>query len=731
MGRKRKEDLIDLPADGLGPAMSTQKRDLSFLYPLLLGAIAFFMVVGFEPLNPVNAGWILGRLDPTQHYLGWLFYRNSEWIFPIGLNPLFGQDLSSSIVYSDSIPLLAIPFKTLGPFLPERFHYFGIWLFSCFLLQAWLAWKILGLYSKSTTLRLLGCGFFLFFPPMLWRINTPAGGHSALVGHFLILSAIYLILRPTQSKRALLWVLLLSLSVLTHFYIFAIVAVIWLADLANHLMVQHDIRFKEVLQETLTGLLCVLLLAWQVGYFAISSSLNSDRGYGFYGMNVLGLIDSQGWSYILESRTNPSSWGEGFAYLGLGIIIAGLVALITLLKQPSSNTRSFKIFFKHHPYLGFLIIAITIFAISNRVGIGDFSLTYPLPAWLLAMADTLRSSARMFWPVHYLLMIGIFIVIVRTFSNKTAFVILACCFVIQVADTSRGWLRNREQLANYVSPDVHAQKLSNVFWREAPKYYRNLTLVPSINMPPNWENFSIYAASHGLTTNAVHMARIDLRKQNQSNIKLNQQINTGSLDRDTLYVVENRFVIAALATAPKDTAIAKVDTFNIIAPDWNRCYTCPPISAELILAKGRYASQLGEIISFANTSPNRSYYLRDGWSWSEDWGTWSDTDLATLNLSWPTTPTKSLTLKFDTFVVKGKHPIQEIDVIVNGIFYQKMTLIHVYDNQLVINFTPEMKKDPYLTIEFKLHNLARPVDLIADRPDHRKLGIGVRTAVFR
>jgi hypothetical protein len=86
-------------------------------------------------------------------------------------------------------------------------------------------------------------------------------------------------------------------------------------------------------------------------------------------------------------------------------------------------------------------------------------------------------------------------------------------------------------------------------------------------MPPNWENFSIYAASHGLTTNAVHMARIDLVKQEQSNVKLNQQIDSGILDRDTLYVVENRFVIAALATVPESTAIAKIDTFNIIAPD--------------------------------------------------------------------------------------------------------------------------------------------------------------------
>ena len=129
--------------------MNLQKRDYSFLYPLLLGAAAFFMVVGFAPLNPNNADWILGRLDPTQHYLGWLFFRNGPWTFPAGLSPLFGQDLSSSIVYSDSIPLLAITFKAIGPLLPDRFHYFGIWIFASFLLPAWLAWKILGLYSNS------------------------------------------------------------------------------------------------------------------------------------------------------------------------------------------------------------------------------------------------------------------------------------------------------------------------------------------------------------------------------------------------------------------------------------------------------------------------------------------------------------------------------------------------------------------------------------------------------
>lgn len=711
--------------------MHLQKRDYSFLYPLLLGAIAFFVVVGFAPLDPNNADWILGRLDPTQHYLGWLFYRNGPWTFPVGLSPLFGQDLSSSIVYSDSIPLLAIPLKAIGPLLPDRFHYFGIWIFASFLLQAWLAWKILGFYSKSKALRLLGCGLFVFFPPMLWRINTPAGGHSALVGQFLILWALYLILRPTQNKRTLLWVLLLSTTVLTHFYLFAIVSLLWIADLANHRFIQRDMSTKHVLQEILLAFLCTLFLAWQAGYFAISASLNNDRGYGFYGMNVLGLFDSQGWSYVLESRTNPSSWGEGFAYLGLGLIVAGLFALIALLKTSSGNISSLKAFFRNHRYLGVLIIFLTVFAISNRVGLGDFSFTYPLPAWLLKMADILRSSARLFWPIHYLLIVTFFVAIVRTFSHKVAIGILALCFILQASDTSKGWLENRKQLATRHSAEEHTENLRNVFWNEAGKRYRDLIIVPSVNRPPNWENFAVYAVTHHMRTNAAHMARVDLAKQEASNIKLNRQIDTGSFDQDTLYVIENRFVIAALASAPENTAIAKIDTFNVIAPKWNICSTCPPIDSALLLARDRYASKLGETISFANSSPNRSYYLRSGWSWSEYWGTWSDSKVAILNFSWPTGPSKSINLKFDTFVVKGKLPVQEIDVKVNGIFYKKLSLTHVYDNALEIVFTPEMKKAKYFSVEFDIGHPTRPVDLIVDRPDHRKLGIGVRTAVFR
>jgi hypothetical protein len=234
-----------------------------------------------------------------------------------------------------------------------------------------------------------------------------------------------------------------------------------------------------------------------------------------------------------------------------------------------------------------------------------------------------------------------------------------------------------------------------------------------------------------MTTNSVHMARVDLEKQESSNIKLNQQIETGKFDSNTLYVVENRFVIAALANKPSNTAIAKIDTFNVIAPDWNSCKQCPSIQPSLILASDHYASKLGELISFSSSSPNRSYYLRSGWSWSEDWGTWSDSKTAILNLSWPTKSPKSISLKFDAFVVKGKLPIQEIDVKVNGVPFKKLSLSQSHNNEINIKFTSAMKEAKYLEIEFDIHNLARPADLIENGADQRKLGIGLRTAIFR
>jgi hypothetical protein len=184
--------------------------------------------MGIKPLYPQNVAWLNG-LDPIQHYIGWAFYRYGPWTFPVGLNPGYGMELSSSIVYTDSIPLLAILFKPFSALLPETFQYLGLWTLACFVFQAYFAGRLMSLITSDRLIVLLGSAFFVFAPPMLWRM----GYHTALASHFLILAALYLNLKPGSNHHIRNWSLVIVVASLVHFYILAMVMALWLADLLD------------------------------------------------------------------------------------------------------------------------------------------------------------------------------------------------------------------------------------------------------------------------------------------------------------------------------------------------------------------------------------------------------------------------------------------------------------------------------------------------------------------
>jgi hypothetical protein len=56
--------------------------------------------------------------------LGWYFFQNDIWRFPLGSNPNYGEEIASSIVYTDSIPILAFLFKSIRSLIPGNFQYF-------------------------------------------------------------------------------------------------------------------------------------------------------------------------------------------------------------------------------------------------------------------------------------------------------------------------------------------------------------------------------------------------------------------------------------------------------------------------------------------------------------------------------------------------------------------------------------------------------------------------------
>ena len=152
---------------------------------LFIFSISFcFYLLGYDNFNFSNQSWLING-DLAQYQLGWKFYRDDIWRFPLGLNPNYGITNSSSIIYSDSIPLFAVFFKIFRSFLSEEFQYFSFWIFICIYLQALFSFKIIYYFTKNTPYSLVSSLFFIFSTILIYR----SGIHfnSSLVNSRLLL----------------------------------------------------------------------------------------------------------------------------------------------------------------------------------------------------------------------------------------------------------------------------------------------------------------------------------------------------------------------------------------------------------------------------------------------------------------------------------------------------------------------------------------------------------------
>ena len=117
---------------------------INFLF-LFISFIFLVAVIGIDNINFQNTGWLYKGNDSTTIQLGWYFFLNDDWRFPLGSNPNYGEELGSSIVFSDSIPILALFFKLFKSFIPGNFQYFSFWFLKTKSLEffVWLKKKLL------------------------------------------------------------------------------------------------------------------------------------------------------------------------------------------------------------------------------------------------------------------------------------------------------------------------------------------------------------------------------------------------------------------------------------------------------------------------------------------------------------------------------------------------------------------------------------------------------------
>lgn len=594
---------------------------LQFIIPAFIGIFAFLLIAGPEILDPQNIAWLAGG-DPAQHYLGWTFFRQSEWTFPLGLNPLFGLDLSSAIVFSDSLPILAFLFKPFSAFLPESFQYFGLWILLCFVLQAMLAWKLAGLITQDIIVKISITGFCVFSPIMLWRLR----GHISLASHFLILSAFYLYIQSRQTPRPIAWVVLLCATTLIHFYLLAMVGAIWVASLVDRHYAQPR-EWKRHSLEFLAGLAAGLLVAWQAGYFSVAGGAGSG-GYGYFRMNLVSPFDSDGWSHVLKDLTGGGGDYEGFNFLGLGVILLGATVLPALPAGISAITARVR----RARALSIVLALLSLFAVSNVVGIGPIDINIPIPGFVRNISNVLRSSGRMFWPVYYVLIFGIFFAVFRVWGLKKARWIFPAALAIQLLDTNAGWVAQDARLA-MPPARVWETPMTDPFWDHAARNYSSLRWIMPQSELLHWEHLASYAASHGMGTDAVYLARVDWNALRAANARANAELETGQYQQDSLYVLDDPS--ARIATRTLDSErdmLATIDGFHVLAPGWRQCADCP---SDYAVDPNRLYGPLLLDTDIVITDQTGENYLLDGWAFPEDWGVWSQSPVASLQFTAP------------------------------------------------------------------------------------------------
>jgi len=523
---------------------------LRFFAPLaaaLIGLFFFLFIYGVAVLNPTNVDWLLAGGDLSQHFIGWQFYRLSDWTFPLGVASNLAYPHGLAITFMDSIPLLAIPFKFIAPLLPSDFQYFGIWGLTCFMLQGTFAALIVRHWTKNITVILLASIIFILSPIMLGRMFI----HTALAGHWIILLGILLLIKSTAIRTnklfILAWSTTLSLSVMIHPYFFAMNAALLLMGI----VLRYD-TLKRALITFFIPLFSAGFIFWCIGGFTIKTV--GAGGLGDYGLNLNSLTNPLGWSGLLGNLPYGKAGGESLAYLGLGVLIAGVVAAMYLLFKCKDKPFRAKVMqLLHSRYLLIFIILLGLFilSVSTHVQLGSVTLLeYHLPQAIEKLLSVFRASARLFWPIYYLLMVAIIVVCIRMFDKKNKLIVVsffALVVSVQAVDVLRsGAAQASHSHFQQVSTIHYYNKLSGVFWSDAAKDKKHIIYLGNL-YNEDFKEVAEFAIKHNLTLNTGYFARAPTTAIEATIESAKNDLLIGKPSADTLYITKDKYVVDELS----------------------------------------------------------------------------------------------------------------------------------------------------------------------------------------
>lgn len=698
------------------------------LSPLQAALLALAMAVGMVGyIYPLSflAGHssFFDQGDAAHHVNGWLAYVADGWRFPLmrtlALNPPDGIN----IIFTDSIPLLALLLKLFKPWLPDGFHYFGWWhvvvyvsqaLASVFLLRA------LGIKHLAGTVA--GVGFALMSPVLTNRV-----AHVALATHAFILLAIAVCwLGATgqwRSQKVHRWATGLAvLSMLIHAYLFGMVMLFLCLSLVQFWRNGESARLQW--QRMGRTLALIAIIGWIFGFF---DNRLGGGGYGHFSMNLLAPFCSSG---LLHTCSFDATGGqyEGFNYLGLGAL--GLISSSLLLFRGGWRTVV-----SEHTGFFVLLLLLTLFATSNVVYLGNLQLvSIPIPGELMKPLHVFRASGRFFWPVGYaLLFLSLMLWLRVPTPSKTMVVVLA--LAVQWLDTNG----MREATKSYVHqpPGEIAPA-----WRQNLEGIDKLAVYPPYLCPsyPEQENtlalIQRTALLDKVTMNTVFSARTRVNCTDLS-AQFSEDFET-----KTLYMVPREWTQkTALPTgftnamARGQCAVQREALVCRVDYDSRRWRSLAQSQRPQLLASWPAPTTVNpgfdpQLPHLGLAQPLSTPVFQSGWSDPEPWGRWSDGDAAVLVFDTTTQrpdtayrlhieggaylPDQRLNMRID--LSANGHPLPAISFMAGGVVTRAAVDIPA----------GTVKPGQRLTITLKPDRPSSPCKQQAS-PDCRLLGLGVHT----
>ena len=508
-----------------------------FLFLSFLSTIYF---LGLENISPYKIDWLFSQPDITTHYIGWCYFKNDIWHFPFGLNPEYGG-ANNSIIYSDSIPLLAFTFKFLKFLFYKDFNYFSIWVFICFFFQVFFSYKLIFYYTKNLSFSLISSLYFLLAPVFLEKMSYVLA-HG---GQFLIIASLYLVNFKNNNTKFLFWLCLALVSLLINFYLFAMVSIIFFINYFYEFLKTKNF-FLFCKQHTIY-LVFSLIVMYVSGYFTINSLNTLGRGYGEYKFNLLGFFDPvqlsnnsdfsttgfSSWSLLIDDLPSNSAEYEGFSYLGLGIIFLFFFSLFyygkNLFYKIKNNLRFNK------AYISIFVIFF-LFSLSTNVHLGHLNiLNIEVNKYISSILGIVRATGRFIWPAYYLIFIFSLVTIFANFNKKKSIFIIIFCLLIQILDTYPGL----NQLFNGKIFLEKNKLIKDPFWKN---FSRDgvIKTTYEINYNPELNQIGEYACKNKIKTNIYYTARYDRFLTSENRYKIYDQIYKRKIDSHP-YLISNSY----------------------------------------------------------------------------------------------------------------------------------------------------------------------------------------------